>query len=448
MANSKFKIPNLSFVICNLFVICALSFVIFGCSKAPEAATKAQKRIVLWHWLTDREEALKTLTKKYKDLTGVEVECQLYAPSDAYAQKIMAAGQAKALPDIYGFLGEKRIFAAFIKAGHITDLTLYMEYNNGSWKKKLFEKALQVNEFLPENEYGVPPGIYGVPIDVMNIQMLYNKRLLKQAGLDPDNPPKTWQDFVAALEKLKQANIKGFVSGWGETWLIDCFAHNYAFNIMGERKVIDTIKGEVAYNDPDWVSVFKLFDQLARKKLLVSGIATMGNKTAEQLFANEKCAFAFNGSWCVNVYKGMNPSLDYAVMLPPQASSKYPMVIWGGAGLSFMVNDRSKNKEEAIAFLKWLTEREQQVFLAQEAMNLPSNRESLANIPEILAQFAESMDNVTHPNILPAQENPRVLEALTKGIQAIIIGVKTPEQIANDVQQVKERVLKEQEAQK
>src|SRR5438552_11546331 len=34
------------------------------------------------------------------------------------------------------------------------------------------------------------------------------------------------------------------------------------------------------------------------------GVVTMINKSAEQTFANGKAAFAFNGSWCVNVYRG------------------------------------------------------------------------------------------------------------------------------------------------
>ena len=355
----------------------------------------------------------------------------------------MAAGQARSLPDIYGILGEKRIFAAFIQAGHIADLTPYMIENNNAWKNIFFKKALEVNEFLPGNKYGVKPGTYGVPLDVMNIQMLYNKKLFRDGGLDPELPPKTWDEFILVLEKLKEAGIKGFVSGWGETWLIDCFAHNYAFNIMGEDKVVDTIRGKVPYNDPDWIKVFEIFNELARKQLLVSGIVTMRNKTAEQLFANEKSAFAFNGSWCVNVYKGMNPDLEYAVLLPPAKSLQHPMAIWGEAGTSFMVNASSSKKDEAIKFLKWLTQKEQQTFLAAETLNLPSNKESLGDMPLMPAQFADDMDNVTHPNILPVQENPKVIEAFTKGIQAIIIGVKTPQEIADDVQTAKQRVMQE-----
>ena len=89
----------------------------------------------------------------------------------------------------------------------------------------------------------------------------------------------------------------------------------------------------------------------------------MINKTAEQLFANEKAVFAFNGSWCVNVYKGMNPNIEYGAFLPPRVSNEHPMSVWGGAGSSFMVNARSPVKDEAVKFLRWLTETKQQGLL-------------------------------------------------------------------------------------
>jgi ABC-type glycerol-3-phosphate transport system substrate-binding protein len=316
-----------------------------------------------------------------------------------------------------------------------------MNANEGDWKKSLFSSAVSVNEFSENNDFGVDPGIYGVPVDVMNIQILYNKDLFKKAGLDPDRPPKTWDEFLQAGRKLKQAGIIGMVSGWGEVWMIDCFASNYAYNIMGEEKYIDTIRGNVSYADPDWIRVFGLFKEMNDNYLLANGIVSMLNKYAEQMFANERAALAFNGSWCVNVYHGMNPNLNYGVFLPPPASNKFPLMIWGGAGTSFMVNARSANKEEAVRFLRWLTLKNQQAFLARATQNLPSNKKSLEDIPELLAQFADDMDRTIHPNDLPVSEFPRVIEARDKGIQSIIIGEKTPEEVALEVQAVKTREM-------
>ena len=167
----------------------------------------------------------------------------------------------------------------------------------------------------------------------------------------------------------------------------------------------------------------------------------MINKNAEQLFANSRAVFAFNGSWCVNVYKGMNPSLNYAAMLPPKVSDKFPVSVWGGAGSSFMVNARAANKDEAVKFLQWLTDKDQQAYLAEATNNLPANKESLKKIPDILAQFSSGMDVATHPNVWGISEFPAVIEALDKGIQSIIIGEKSPEEVAAEVQKIKVREL-------
>lgn len=420
-----------------LFIL-ALS-IICGCGEKKEVKKKAD--ILIWHWMTDRQSAFEELTEEYKEKTGLKIKFALYAPSDSYAQKVIAAAQTNTLPDVYGILGQKRDFAAFIKAGHVVNLTSYMEIDNNEWLNKFFPSALGVNRFLPENEFNVEAGIYGVPLDVTNIQMLYNKKLFKKAGLDPESPPQIWEDFIEASRLIKEAGIQNLVSGWGEVWLIDCLASNYAFNIMGEDKVLDTIRGKVPYTDPDWIKVLTLFKEMADKDVLARGVVTMVNKTAEQLFANEKAAFAFNGSWCVNVYSGMNPNLDYGAMLPPKVCRNMPMYIWGGAGSSFMVNPKSTHREEAIEFLKWLTEDKQQLFLSKETKNLPSNKNCLKDISPVLAQFADDMDVITHPRIWPVTESPVVTETLDKGIQSIIIGEKTPEEVARDVQKKKQEEL-------
>jgi len=423
----------------NFAFMLVFLFSLAGCT--PKQAGKTQTTITIWHWMTDREPAFQELAKRYEAKTGVKINFDLYAPSDAYVQKLRAAAQGVNLPDIFGILGEMRDFASFIKAGHVLDLTPYMDADSGKWRSNFFSKALAVNEFSEGNSYGMKPGIYGVPIDIMTIQMLYNKDLFKELGLNPNMPPVTFEEFLDIGRKIKQANMQGLVSGWGEMWMIDCLANNYAFNIMGQDKVIATIKGEVSYTDPDWIKVFRLFKEMQDSGLLASGLVIMVNKTAEQLFANGKAVFAFNGSWCVNVYKGMNPNLNYAAMLPPQASDIYPMTIWGGAGSSFMINARSQNKEEAAKFLEWLTEADQQAYLAQATNNLPANKNSLNKIPTILAQFADDTEHTTHPRVWGVSEFPRVIEAFDKGIQSIIIGEKTPEQIAAEVQRIKEREL-------
>lgn len=425
----------------QLLTLCScLMLVVFaGCSSSPRPSNK----LVLWHWMTDCNDTFLKLAQQYKQETGVEVSVRLFAPSDSYAQMIIAAAQANVLPDIYGILSTKPIVADFIKAGLVADLTDNMDANGGAWADSLVDKALADRRFDEGNIYGVKEGIYGVPIDVTNEEMLYNKKLLAKAGIT--TPPRTYDEFINDAQALNRVGIAPFVSGWGELWLIDCFASNYAFNIMGEDKIFATYQGQVKYTDPDWIKVLSIFADLRDKHVLIDGIVTKGNKYAEQDFALERVAFAFNGSWCVNVYHDMNPNLDYGVMLPPPVSRVHPLKIWGGAGSSLVVNARSPNKDKAIAFLKWLTDRKQQVLLARETNNLPSNKgalkEALSVVSPVLGEFSKGIGQSTHPTIWPVNEDPLVIEAFDKGIQAIIIGDKTPEQVALDVQMVKDRQM-------
>ncbi len=420
-------------------VCCIVSTVFFGCSAKEQA--QAKKTINAWHWMTDRGSAFQELAARYEAKTGVKVNFELYAPSDAYTQKVRAAAQGGNLPDIFGILAEMRDFASYIKAGYVSDLTAAMQENNRQWQMNFSPKALGVNEFSEGNSYGVKPGIYGVPIDITTIMMLYYKDLFKELGLNPNKPPATWEEFIDIGKKIKEAKKQGLISGFGEVWMIDCMANNFAFNIMGRDKVLATIRGEVPYTDPDWVRVFGLFKEMQEAGLLYNGLVSMVNKTAEQLFANGRAVFAFNGSWCVNVYEGMNPNLNYAAMLLPQVSDKFPVSVWGGAGSSFMVSEKSNNKEEAIKFLKWLTEKEQQVYLSQETRNLPANKEAVTKISPVSAQFSSAIEYATHPRIWGISEFSTVIEAFDKGIQSIIIGEKTPDRVASEVQKIKEREL-------
>ncbi len=425
-------------------MLCLALLLICGCSggQNPDQAEAGKgPMLVAWHWMADREEAFQELSARYEQETGVKVDFQLFAPSDAYGSKVIAAAQTNSLPDIYGILAEPRDYASFIKAGYVEEFTPYMEENNGEWKDKFFPQALVVDTFTEGNQFGIKPGIYGVPIDVATTLFFYNKKLFAQAGIK-SGPPRSFEEFIAAGRKLKDSNIYGFVSGWGEVWMITRLADNFAWNIMGGDKVLATVKGDVAYTDPDWIRVFSLFQEMGDSGMLASGIVTMANKYAEQNFANQRAAMAFNGSWSVNVYKGMNPDMDLGVFLPPRVSPDNEVKCWGGPGSSFKVNAKSPKKGEAVKFLKWLTEEKQQAFLAEKTLNLPANRHCLTHLPPIMKEFAVALKHAVHQNQMPVSEYPAVVEAMGKGVQLIILGQKTPEQLGQELEAIKRQEKK------
>lgn len=411
---------------------------LFNISCSKQEATKDEDVVKIWHWMTDRQAAFEQLSKTYFEQTGVKVVFETYAPTDVYKNKITAAASGKLLPDIFNPISDKRELASYINAGYIADLTDAM---NDGWKDVFFEKSLVQNSFPEGNEWNVKPGIYGVPLDVSTLMIYYNKDLFKQAGLDPENPPATWAEFIEAGKKLRAAGIQPFVSGFGESWLIGSFASSYQWSLFGKQGIIDTIEGKIPYTDNRWLKIFKLFEEMKDNKMFASGIVTMVNKDAERTFAIGKAAMALNGSWGVNVYKSMNPNLNYDIMYPPSLpDAKYPLLVFGGDGSSLFVNAMSPRKDKAIAFLKWFTQKDQQIFLAKETLNIPSNKDAAQDLPDILKKFSESVNRTF--DALPVLEAWQVTNYININLQSVIIGEKTPEIAIKEVQAEKVRQSK------
>ena len=406
--------------------------------------TRVNKRnpssLLIWHWMTDRHESFLKLAEQYRIETGKSVSFELYAPSDVFATKVRAAAQTNTLPDIFGVLGGSPDLASFINAKLVHRLSPYLEENNGAWQKEFFSKALGMTAFVNGNQWNVPEGIYGIPIDVTNMQILYNKDTFEKAGIK--KIPETWEEFIVAGEAVISKTEKQFlVIGFGEPWIIISMMRNFAYNLMGEEKFVETIKGIFPYSSQEWIEIFRKFKELGDKKLLASGVVTMINKSAERLFATERATITYNGSWSVNVFKGMNPRLNYGIMFFPSISDNFPVVIHGGAGSSFVVSENSSKKAEAVDFLKWLTGKERQILLSNETNNLPANKNAVGEMLPILNEYAKDMDHTVHPSLLPVAEDPDIEEAIARGIQSIIIGETTPEKLGEDLTVLKKKMM-------
>lgn len=116
-----------------------------------------------------------------------------------------------------------------------------------------------------------------VPWYQISIVMLYNKDILSEAGLDPQNPPTNLDEFLAACEAVKSTGKIPFEQGglkdaWGAAWLFSTFAPA-EHDTIGEIVAASTEPGsytqeknkrwlevlydmkEKGYTDPDTMSL-------------------------------------------------------------------------------------------------------------------------------------------------------------------------------------------------
>lgn len=424
-------------------LIFIVGFMASGCKKseAPGAeSAPGGKEIVFWHWWTDRQPILEELAKQYKEKTGVVVQFQVAAPVGSdYKSKVQAAAQANTLPDIIGIAEGGEFLARYINAGKIVDLTAPM---NQGWKKNFYPRTVEDFSYKKGNQYGVKPEtIWAVPISAMAIQIYYNKALFRKAGLDPEKPPQDWKSFLETGKKLAQSKIMPLTVGFGDLWMIGAFLEPYAWSVMGEKKMRSTLLGQSSYLSPEWEKGLNIFVDLKKNDMLVKGSVSQPNKESEQLFASGRCGMIMNGSWGVSVFKKMNSKLEYGVMrLPKAEGSSFPLYVRGGVGCGAAVSASSKNRDEAVKFLQWMTAKEQQVLYANQGLDLPANKDCVKELSPELGSFASCLNDLI-PDI-QLSEKYSVQEALWKGIQTLFISETTPNEVLQKVQEAKERSLK------
>jgi sn-glycerol 3-phosphate transport system substrate-binding protein len=131
------------------------------------------------------------------------------------------------------------------------------------------------------------------PFNSSTVMFYINKDAFKKAGLDPNKPPKTWQEVVAAAEKLKASGSAcPYTTSWPSWTHIENFSawHNVPIgtkqNGMGGLDTVFTI------NSPLHVRHIALLADMSKKGLFVyAGRTNQGDAK----FTSGECAM-FSGS--------------------------------------------------------------------------------------------------------------------------------------------------------
>jgi len=98
---------------------------------------------------------------------------------------------------------------------------------------------------------------YYIPIGADVTLMIYNKQLFEEAGLDPENPPQTWDEFLAAAEAIDNLgpDIYGTVF-WNEAlafggWYWNMLQPIYLNANQGQCLLVNRLGTDIAFDDPE-----------------------------------------------------------------------------------------------------------------------------------------------------------------------------------------------------
>ncbi|MEU6713505.1 extracellular solute-binding protein [Nonomuraea sp. NPDC046802] len=227
---------------------------------------------------------------------GAPVQYTYYNPAKM-GQALQLAKQSNQLPDVHSNAGLGKIPpAALIAAGWAQPLNLGEE-----------AKA-RVRDSLIEGLHVFDGKIYAFPIFSHQVYVAaswFNTELVTRAGLDPQAPPKTYDEFRAAARTV-QSKSGGQSYGW--VWNIGMperlgeQVHDLAQAAGFEGGLgLRYATGEYAFHADEYLDVIEFLLSLSRDKVLVPGANSWTDDVARARWTAGTAAYYFDGPWCPGV---------------------------------------------------------------------------------------------------------------------------------------------------
>lgn len=198
--------------------------------------------------------------------------------------------------------------------------------------------------------------LYALPSTPFTIGLFYNRALFREAGLDPDNPPRTLDELNAAAIKLTKRDATGRIRqlgfstshtmlGWWP-WVWPYYFGGRPWD--GHRYVLDSAEGRAA---AAWIA--ELRSALDPQRCLDFELTAGAIESAQNPFMAGKLAMLSQGPWFCNWIRKYTPDLDYAV-------APFPSSTVGGGNVFasedvFVIPRSAPHPREALAFLTWVT---------------------------------------------------------------------------------------------
>jgi multiple sugar transport system substrate-binding protein len=176
---------------------------------------------------------------------GTTVEVVIEPEGGAFEALIAAGNQPDIITGSFGYMPTK--YASLNALIPLEDLPGAQELF-----ARLDEKI--VNKDLGHNYY--------VPLGVDVTAMIYNKDLFKEAGLDPEKPPQTWDEFLAAAEKIDAlparadgSDVKGTVFwndalAWGG-WYWNMLQPIYLNGNQNQCALLNRLGTDIVFDKPE-----------------------------------------------------------------------------------------------------------------------------------------------------------------------------------------------------
>jgi len=289
--------------------------------------------------------------------------------------------------------------------------------------------------------------VYGVPFQNSTPLLYYSVDAFKEAGLDPDRPPVSWQDWVDDLRKLTRHDGNN-TTRWGLMFpgtydYLGWITSGLAMSNGGEY-YNPGYGGEVYYTEPSTVGAVRLIDALIHKWHVMPEGVTDANAVTTAFFQGRTAMMVLSTGSLSFVRENMKTPYRTAFM-PRSLVNAAPI---GGASLIVPRGNSPERQQAAWTLIKWLVSpdvaggwsRFTGYFAPRiAAYDLPEMKSYLAQYPD--AKVA--LDQLAYARGWFATYNTvAVRKALEDGVQAVLSGKATPEAAMATAQKQADELMK------
>lgn len=338
-----------------------------------------------------REQFIKDFEAKYPN---IKIEYTLLTV-DQFQNTITTAIKSGDAPDLFPIPNGMKL-STVIEGDMFQPLDPYLD---DEFKSRFMDGVFVEGATMQDGK------IYSIPayLSLPNTMIFYNKKLFKDAGLDPENPPKTYSDFREAAKKITKASdgkAYGIIEG-GKTivrWknpILDWSAQGGSG--LNPNSPISLVTGEASYDSKPVLEVMDLFKGMQEDGSYHPKTMSIAAPEARALFGQGQAGFIIQGEWSIGVWKKENPDLDFGVMAPPVPDSGREGYVprpnfqpWLG------MSKTTEHPEAAALYLKEYFSKEYQAVLVKNGDRftmLKDVNETAAEIPEFKQYFKLAMEN-------------------------------------------------------
>lgn len=236
----------------------------------------------------------------------------------------------------YGMLAEAGVFHDF------TDDEIVDELNPGM--VKIAKSLVQTTDKSKKRLYAIPyagnASGYIINVDVW-----------EQAGEDPDNPPQTWNEFIALLKRFKAKGITPIEASTADPWTLQAPLSSLNSTLVPESEYTNLKNGSKKFSDL-WTPVSEKLVEIYQNYTQKNPAVTY--QQATQDLAAGKAAILPLGTYAIPQVRLVNKNANLRFAQMPATNNAKGQQLTAGDDVMLTIGAHTKHYNEARQFVDFL----------------------------------------------------------------------------------------------